>query len=159
MDNITDSLMIFGAEYVIYLTILLMFILAIKGSSQERKALFLALISIPILIILIKIIHLFFNVPRPFMEHDILPLIPHQADASFPSRHISLMSSFAFAYAFYKSKWTPIFLILLFWVGISRVYVGVHYPLDILGGIIFGIISLLILRQIIRLIKGRLSLH
>lgn len=148
-----DLIMIFGAEYVIYLTLILIFLIAIKGKTTERKALILALFSLPILVIIIKIIHLFFYEPRPFVSLDIFPLVPHKEDASFPSRHTTIMSAIAFAYVYLKSKWAPLFLILLLWVGISRVYVGVHYPLDIIGAVLVGIISLIIALQIKKLLK------
>lgn len=152
-----DQLMVFGAEYVIYLTFVFIFILAIKGGFREKKALLLSLICIPVVILIIKIIHLFFFEPRPFIVNDISPLVVYNADASFPSRHASIMSVIAFSYVYFKSKWTPIFLILLFWVGISRVYVGVHYPLDILGGILTAVISLIIAKQIVKFLKVKLS--
>lgn len=137
-----DNLMIFGAEYLIYVTIILMIILGIKGNAKEKKALILAILSIPIVVIMIKIVHIFFYEPRPFVNFHFHPLINNTIDASFPSRHTSIVSTIAFAYTYYKSKWAPVFLLSLLWVGISRIYVGVHYPLDIVGGFLVGILSL-----------------
>lgn len=148
--------MIFGAEYLIYLTFALIFTLTIKGGGKERKSLMLILLSIPIEILLIKFIHLFIMESRPFVASDIEPLIPHKADASFPSRHTSIVSAIAFAYTYYKSKWAILFLLALLLVGISRVYVGVHYPMDILGGIAVGVISLLIAWQIKKFLGKKL---
>lgn len=151
--------MIFGAEYVIYLTIILMFALAFKSGLKEKKALILAVFSIPVAVILIKIIHLFIITPRPFEASGITALIAHEANASFPSRHTSLMAAFGFAYVIFKSKWALLFLSLMLWVGVARIYVGVHYPLDILGGGIVGFLSILLARQIIKILKGRLMLR
>lgn len=151
-----DILMIFGAEYVIYLTFVSIFILALKGKQKERKAFLLTLLSIPIAVILVKIIHIFILEPRPFVANDIDPLISHKADTSFPSRHTTLMATVVFAYTFYKSKWSTLFLTLMLWVGLSRVYVGVHYPLDIVGGIIVGASSLLIAWQIKKFLGKKL---
>lgn len=136
--------MIFGAQYLIYLTFILLFVISLKGSVNERKSFILFLVSLPIIILIIKTIHLFIFEQRPFVEQNIIPLIEQKADASFPSRHTSIMSAIAFAYLFYKSKWAPIFLLLLILVGVSRIYVGVHYPFDILGGIVVGIVAILI---------------
>lgn len=143
-SSVIDVLMIFSAQYLIYLSIILTAILAFKGAVAEKKVLFLILISLPIAVIIIKLIHIFFFEPRPFLNQDIIPLIYQKNDASFPSRHTSIMSVIAFAYLFYKSKWVPIFLLLLILVGVSRIYVGVHYPFDILGGGTVGFISILI---------------
>lgn len=150
-----DSMMIFGARFAIYLTLILMFVLVFKGGVKERKSLVLALLSIPIIILLIKVIHLFFYQSRPFVVNDILPLIPHAADASFPSRHTSIMSGIAFAYTYFKSRWAPLFLLLMLWVGMARIFVGVHFPLDILGGGIVGIVAVAIALQLKKLLKLR----
>lgn len=152
-SNLLDFVMIFGAEYAIYFVFILMFFFSIKGGIKEKKSLFLALICLPIAVIIVKLIHLFFFEPRPFIDYDISPLIQHKADASFPSRHTLIAAVIAFSYIYFKSKWAPLFLLLMLWVGISRIYVGVHYPLDIIGGIATGIITLLIALQIKKIIK------
>lgn len=152
---IADNLMIFGARFVIYLTFLLIFILAFKGRIKEKKSLILAVLTIPIIILLIKGIHIFFQQSRPFVDNDILPLIPFSTDASFPSRHASLMSGITFAYVYFKSRWAPLFVFLMLWVGTARIFVGVHFPQDIIGGFITGLISLIIAVQVKKLIKLR----
>lgn len=152
-SKLADYLMIFGAEYVIYFIFILMFFLTIKGGVKEKKSLFLALICLPIAVIIVKLIHLFFFEPRPFIDYAISPLILHKADASFPSRHTLIAAVIAFSYVYFKSKWALLFLLLMLWVGISRIYVGVHYPLDIIGGIAIGIITFLIALQIKKIIK------
>lgn len=154
-STVTDNLMTFGAEYLIYLTLVGMFIVTLKGKANERKALLLTILALPIAVIIIKIIHLFISEPRPFVSYDIVPLINHQADASFPSRHATIMAVVAFSYTYFKSKWASLFLILMLLVGLSRIYVGVHYPLDIIGGFVVGLISLIVTRQIVNLIKFR----
>lgn len=155
-SSFADSLMIFGARFLIYLTFLLAILSAFKGGFKEKKAMILAFLAIPMVILLIKGIHLFFFEPRPFVNFNFSPLLNTDADASFPSRHASIMSAIAFSYAYFKSKWALLFLLLMIWVGVSRIYVGVHYPLDILGGLVVGIISLLITKQILKKLKSNL---
>ncbi len=137
-----DIFMVFTTNYVIYISILLIFFLAFKGKAKERKALLLIILAMPVAILLIKCIHLFINEPRPFVTFNFFPLADNNPDPSFPSRHATIMAVIAFSYAYFKSKWALLFLILMILIGISRVYVGVHYPLDVLGGFILGIISL-----------------
>lgn len=79
--------------------------------------------------------------PRPFVVNDaIRPLITNvNAYTSFPSGHTS--GSFSAMFALYK--WVPKkigipALILATLVSISRWYVGVHYPTDVLGGLVIG---------------------
>ncbi len=60
---------------------------------------------------------------------------------SFPSSHaMNMFAQAALFSCFYPSK-TPIFYGFAFLIGISRIYVGVHYPSDIVGGAFFGIIT------------------
>lgn len=152
-ESTLNNLMIFGAEYLIYLTLVGMFIIALRGKVNDKKALLLVCLSLPIIIIIIKLIHIFYYEPRPYVSFDITPLVEHKEDASFPSRHISIMAAVSFAFMYFKSKYTPLLLFFTLWVGFARIYVGVHYPLDIIGGIVVGIISLVAALQIRKLLK------
>lgn len=81
--------------------------------------------------------------PRPFSElKELLPLIRLPRDYSFPSGHTC--ASFSSALIYYKmlpKEWGITFLILASLIGFSRMYLGVHYPSDILGGIFAAVIS------------------
>lgn len=134
--------MIFGATYLIYITFLLSLFLGFKGRISEKKAFLLILLGLPVAVLLIKGIHLFFYESRPFITFNFSPKVLVEADSSFPSRHATISAVFAFAFTFLKSKWSLLFLPIMLWIGFSRIYVGVHYPLDILGGFIVAIISL-----------------
>lgn len=74
-------------------------------------------------------------------------LIQKQVDLSFPSGHTG--ASFAAAVTIYqclnKKRYGIIALILAFLIGFSRLYVGVHYPTDVLTGLFTGtLISILV---------------
>ena len=81
--------------------------------------------------------------PRPFVINEaIAPLVggvsPYR---SFPSGH----SGGSFAAMLALSKWVPKkigipAIILATMVALSRLYVGVHYPTDILGGLVVGLV-------------------
>lgn len=133
-----DRLMIFGANELIFITFFISFLLIILGKTKERRAFLFIVPSIIFAEILIKGTHLFFIEPRPYVTLNLVPLISHTPDAAFPSEHTTMMATAAFAYLFNKSKYTLLFIFLMLWVGLSRIYVGVHYPLDILGGIAYG---------------------
>lgn len=78
--------------------------------------------------------------PRPFdMIEGLIPLVERPRDFSFPSGHSA--SSFAAAVVFLKKlpRWGGLWMLLLAaLIGISRLYVGVHYPSDVLAGIALG---------------------
>lgn len=151
-----NGLMIFGADYLILLTLVLVIILAIARKSRERKSLLLILPGTVVALLLIQIIHLFIFEPRPFIVLPINPLIKHTADASFPSTHTTIMSVIAFAYIFFGSKFSLLFLLLLLWVGLARIYVGIHYPVDIAGGILVGFLAVYLVWLVTRLLTKRL---
>lgn len=130
-------------------------VLGFKGGIKEKKAFLLIILGIPIAILLIKGIHLFYFENRPFVNFHFLPIVAEKADASFPSRHATISAVIAFFYLYFKSKWTPLFLILMLWIGLSRVFVGVHFPLDILGGFAVAAASLAISLQIKKALEAR----
>lgn len=95
--------------------------------------------------------------PRPFVVNELIePLVggvsPYR---SFPSGHSA--GSFAAMFALYK--WVPKkigipALVLASLVALSRLYVGVHHPTDIIGGCIIGFVcSVLAYRVVKRLLK------
>jgi undecaprenyl-diphosphatase len=80
---------------------------------------------------------------RPFMDGIGTLLSSHDAGTSFPSDHTTFMLAIAFSLFLYqKSKKIGIILIVLGIVsGFCRIIEGIHYPFDILGGIILGLLS------------------
>jgi len=93
---------------------------------------------------------------RPFMDHLGTTLLSHKADSSFPSDHTTFTMSIALMLLCFKSTRIigVIATFLALWCGIARVYVGVHYPFDILGSIVVSIVAVLI----ITILKNRLSI-
>lgn len=136
-----DNLMIFGANELIFVTFFTAFLLIIFGGPKERKGFLFLIFSVIFAEILIIITHKFFIEPRPYLTLNIIPLIMHTPDAAFPSEHTTMMATVAFAHFFSRSKYTLFFTLMMLWVGFSRIYVGVHYPLDILGGIFYGFLA------------------
>ncbi len=79
-------------------------------------------------------IGLVFFVPRPFVNHKVNLLLPHVADASFPSDHSIGTMSIALGINNGFKLYGRIMIVLSCFVGLSRIFVGHHYPLDVLGG-------------------------
>lgn len=79
---------------------------------------------------------------RPFMvNEEIKLLISAPKDFSFPSGHTASSFSVAFALLFNKNKfWLPS-MILAVLIAFSRLYLYVHYPTDVMCGIILGLIA------------------
>ena len=67
-------------------------------------------------------------------------IVSAQKDWSFPSGHTT--NSFACAWVLFRSapkRWGMPALVLAALIGLSRLYVGVHYPTDVLVGLIIGV--------------------
>jgi len=82
--------------------------------------------------------------PRPFTSHhDIQPLVSHAAGQSFPSDHATAAFAIGFAALVFVSRlWGGVLLGLAVVIGFARVYVGVHYPGDILGSLVVVLVAL-----------------
>jgi undecaprenyl-diphosphatase len=88
--------------------------------------------------------------PRPplrYPEPKTLVPVPH--DASFPSGHAATSFAAATMLSLAFPKFAPVLLLLASAVAFSRVYVGVHYPLDVIGGAVLGALIAIALRRLV----------
>jgi undecaprenyl-diphosphatase len=86
--------------------------------------------------------------PLRYAEPDPLVRTPH--DGSFPSGHAATSFAAATILSFAFPRLAPLLFVLAAAVAWSRVYVGVHYPLDVLGGAVLGLLVAIALRQLVR---------
>lgn len=143
-----DGVMSFIAQYALELYVALFVIAWLtlpKSDVEQRHALVVMGFSgILALVINVFISHIWFR-PRPFVtlpKGTFTQLISHPMDASFPSDHTS--GSFGFAAGSWgkSPRWVTLsFSLLALFVGIARIYSGVHWPTDVLAGAAIGIIS------------------
>lgn len=79
--------------------------------------------------------------PRPFVALNFLPLINQSPEeGAFPSGHASFYFALSTIVYFYNKKLGVAFYIASFFIVLSRVFVGVHWPSDILAGAVLGIL-------------------
>jgi undecaprenyl-diphosphatase len=94
--------------------------------------------------------------PRPplrYAEPKTLVPLPH--DASFPSGHAATSFAAATTLSFAFPRLAPVLYVLAAAVAFSRVYVGVHYLLDVIGGAILGTLIAIALRLLVRRAQRR----
>lgn len=83
---------------------------------------------------------------RPCMQ-DIVLNFPCPTDFSFPSSHAATSFAAATAISLLDPKRRTLYYSIALIVSLSRIYLGVHYILDVMGGIILGVtISMLLLK-------------
>lgn len=86
--------------------------------------------------------------PRPcWLEPGVALLIPVPQDYSFPSGHTLASVEGALSIFWYNKKWGIAALILAALIAFSRMYLFVHFPTDILGGVCLGIVCTWIVNQ------------
>ncbi len=136
-NMILDKVMISFSKYSPYIftaVLSIVFILGIvKKNSNYRKGAVNALIITSVNLILNCIIGGIYYVDRPFVHNKVNLLFPHVSNASFPSDHAAGTMSIALGFKNYNKSLSLILTVLSLIVGFSRVYVGHHYPMDVIG--------------------------
>ncbi|GHI00357.1 undecaprenyl-diphosphatase [Neobacillus kokaensis] len=123
---------------IIYAIVLLL--IWFIGKDQYKKTVVYAAITGALGLLMNYIIGHIYVEPRPFVSHKVNLLVEHAADASFPSDHTTGAFALALAVLFVHRKIGIGMLLFAFLTGFSRIYVGHHYPFDILGSIIVSLV-------------------
>ena len=82
-----------------------------------------------------------FNRTRPYEYVDVELITARPHDASFPSGHTAICFSLAFALFFCRVRGWKTAMAVSSLVAFSRLYLHVHFPTDVLGGIVCGLIA------------------
>jgi undecaprenyl-diphosphatase len=145
-----QSLLIFTAQYLIILPLVISGLYFLYQPLQKKKTILIFGIATSVVTGLLALIggYLYYD-PRPFVIGHFIPLLPHSPDNGFPSDHVLLTSTLAVIFPFYNRKLAVSLWLITFLVAYSRVYVGVHHPIDVMGSMIMAIMGSFVAYKII----------
>ncbi|PIR69367.1 MAG: hypothetical protein COU47_03285 [Candidatus Niyogibacteria bacterium CG10_big_fil_rev_8_21_14_0_10_46_36] len=156
-SRIADWIIIFFAEYAQYPVIVAFFILLyVSHYSRQRKIQLLWVSFASVFLsraIITEIIRLFYHRERPLFDMNVHALFSEYS-WSFPSGHAAFFFAFAAAIYFYNKAWGVWFFVAALLISMSRVVGGVHYPVDVLGGAVVGIVSASVVFFVIKKVSG-----
>ena len=116
------------------------------GSLRSKLAAASAGVSAVVALLVNAVLgHLWYHA-RPFADHpkQTLLLVHHGADNSFPSDHASVAFAVAFAVLVFHRRLGILLLAVAVGVGVDRIFVGVHYPIDVLTSVVVGLAAALV---------------
>ena len=116
-----------------------------EGPQRSKLAALSAAVSAALALLLnVALGQLWFH-NRPFVDHPraTLLLVQHGADNSFPSDHASVAFAVAFAVLMFHRRFGLILMVVAAAVAIDRIFVGVHYPVDVTASLFVGLGSAL----------------
>ena len=152
-DGGQDAAEIFNAWAIFVLVAVtgVLWFLARPGGSLRPKlaALSAALAAVLALLVNAALGQLWFH-DRPFVDHlhATLLLVSHAANNSFPSDHASVAFAVAFAVVAFDRRYGLGLVLGAAAVAIDRVFVGVHYPVDVASSLLIGLGSALLVTRV-----------
>ncbi|GAA4786824.1 phosphatase PAP2 family protein [Streptomyces ziwulingensis] len=152
-----DRVMEFTGEYGLLFAVLLLVLwcwwTVRRRGGEEAASSVAALIWAPLaagVAVLVNVpIRGFVERPRPFKDHEGLEvLVSGKNDFSFVSDHATLVMAMAVALFVAHRRFGLVALVLALFGGFIRVYMGVHYPTDVIGGFALGTAVALLLSPV-----------
>ncbi len=124
---------------------------------RQQVGVFVALSSMGLSGLVVFILNMFYFRPRPFVDLDVNLLFYQPTDSSFPAN--SAAAAFGIAFGIWgvnrRVGWFAIAVAGLY--GLARVYVGAHYPLDILGGAVIAATAAFVMFRVSELARPVLA--
>lgn len=138
-----DTLVIGVAEWMPYFFIMVLILLWFSKNVERKKSSVIAGCSVLLGLLINHVVSWFYFHPRPFMQGLGTNLVSHAPDTSFPSDHTTFLFCIAMFLLLHSStrKLGGVLCLLSVLGGLARIYVGVHFPLDVLGAAVVGGVS------------------
>lgn len=139
-----DLLMILVSNKIRYVFIIVLIFMWFRNDSYKKVSCN-AVKSMGITLLIHTLIKLFYFKPRPFVKHRVGILIHSKADSTFPSKHTLLVFAMSTSIFLYDRVLGSIMWVLSVLTGFSRIWVGHHYPFDIIGSAFIATMTSIIL--------------
>lgn len=157
-NSLLDNLMVFCAKDLIYVVFLvgLICVVYLMYKREWKQISYFALTLVVSFALLELAAHLYVD-HRPFTDHKLTQLIAHAAGKSFPSDHTTATTAIALGLLFFTrfKKVGLVVLVAAFLIGFARIFTGLHYPVDILGGLVTGLVGALVTLGIYKIVPMR----
>lgn len=122
-----------------------MIIIAVIYWSIDRKLGLRLAIFLPLVASINSILKQAFHAPRPYWLDQGIKAIKVSNGFGMPSGHAQASMAWIYAGSFLKGKWSLIVPIgLVFLIGVSRIYLGVHFPSQVLIGWLIGLFAVVV---------------
>jgi undecaprenyl-diphosphatase len=144
-----DLLMILISNKIRYVFIFVLIFMWFRNDSYKKVSCN-AVKSTGITLLIHTLIKLFYFKPRPFVNKRVGILIPSKMDSTFPSKHTLLVFAISTSIFLYDRVLGSIMWVLSILTGFSRIWVGHHYPSDIIGSAFIASMTSIILDKISR---------
>ena len=133
-----DRVMVGIATYMPILFAAALAAIWIRRTRQEQIGAMLAGAAALIALGVGQLMGMAYPRPRPYLEHPVHLLVRRVHDTSFPSDHATLGFAIAVMVWQVNRRTGAVLLLLGILLAFSRVYVGAHYPTDVLAGALLG---------------------
>ncbi|MFJ3520226.1 phosphatase PAP2 family protein [Streptomyces sp. NPDC090131] len=158
-----DRVVSLAGEYGILLALVLLVLWCWRGARRQDEPAaaesFAALVWAPLAAVLALLVNVplreFVGRPRPFMQHEGLQVLDPgfgsglgRTEFSFVSGHTTLAMALGVGLFVANRRLGVLGIGLAFAEGFSRVYMGIHYPTDVIGGLALGTAVVLLLAPI-----------
>ena len=159
LDNVMEMMSFLGQDHIVVGSILILAVgLALARRWQEGLA-FLSALLLDGMLLMIKVL-----IDRPRPPEELVSVIDSASGFSFPSGHVYHAVLFwglllALVVIRLSRPWLRrgmalLLVALIFLIAVSRVYLGAHWPSDVLGSVTLGIPSVALLFYMCQRLKG-----
>ena len=146
-----DDALVFLATYLPVILVIAAIVFLFSQKGMRRRLFIFCELALAVILsrgIVTEVIRFFYAHPRPAEALGIEALI-RDTSHSFPSGHAMFFFAMAMTLFYWNRKWGTWFFVFAAVNGIARVVAGVHWPFDVVGGAILGILCAMLVHQLL----------